>query len=58
MMADADCVRLLTPYAMDVRLGPYLCFNGWDCESTVWLRWRFEDVATKVDISSRLPSPV
>jgi hypothetical protein len=54
VMADADCVRLLTPYAMNVRLGPYLCFNGWDCESTVWLRWKFEGQATKVDLSSQI----
>lgn len=40
---DADAVRLLTPYDFDVRLGPYIAFYGWDCESTVWLDWQFED---------------
>lgn len=51
---DADCVRLLTPYAHNVRLGPYLFFNGWDCESTVWLRWKFEGTAKKVDLLSEI----
>lgn len=48
---DADAVRLLTPYAPDVRLGPYMAFYGWDCESTVWLRWGFEDEAEAVDLT-------
>lgn len=54
VVKDADCVRLLTPYAMDVRLGPYLCFNGWDCESTIWLRWRFSGAAKHVDLSKQI----
>jgi hypothetical protein len=49
---DADCVRLLTPYAMDVRLGPYLCFYGWDCESTIWLRWKFKGAARRVSLDA------
>lgn len=51
---DADCVRLLTPYAFDVRLGPYLFFNTWDCESTIWLRWRFKGAARRVDLTPQL----
>jgi hypothetical protein len=47
---EVDAVRLLTPYSPDVRLGPYLCFNAWDCESTIWLSWKFSGV-TRVDLS-------
>lgn len=55
VMEDADAVRLLTPYSMDVRLGPYLTFNGWDCESTIWLRWAFDDKETrKVDLTEAI----
>ena len=54
VMEDADCVRLLTPRDWNVRLGPYLHFNGWDCESTVWLRWKFAGAARKVDLSAQL----
>lgn len=52
VMQDADCVRLLTPYAWNVRLGPYLFFNGWDCESTVWLRWKFKGAAKRVSLDA------
>ena len=52
VMQDADCVRLLTPYAFNVRLGPYLFFNGWDCESTVWLRWKFVGAAKRVSLDT------
>lgn len=51
---DADAVRLLTPWAMDVRLGPYLAFYGWDCESTIWLRWKFRGPARRVDLTQRI----
>ena len=49
---DADCVRLLTPYEFNVRLGPYLHFNGWDCESTIWLRWKFAGAARRVPLDT------
>jgi hypothetical protein len=52
VMQDADCVRLLTPYAFNVRLGPYLFFNTWDCESTVWLRWKFKGAARRVSLDA------
>jgi hypothetical protein len=53
---DADAVRLLTPYAMDVRLGPYMSFYGWDCESVVWLRWCFDGRARRVDLTPHIES--
>ena len=51
---EADCVRLLTPYAFNVRLGPYLFFNTWDCESTIWLRWCFRGAARRVDLTTQI----
>lgn len=51
---DADAVRLLTPYGMDIRFGPYLTFNGWDCESTIWLDWCFAGPARRVDLSPQI----
>lgn len=54
VMQDADCVRLLTPYAFNVRLGPYLFFNTWDCESTIWLRWNFSGAARRVDLTTQI----
>ena len=51
---DLDAVRLTAPYdpelrfATDPKLGSN--FYGWDCESTVWLSWQFEDDFEEVDL--------
>jgi hypothetical protein len=54
---DYDAVRVTNPYSPGLRFGAAeelgLLFYGWDCESTVWLRWCFEGEATYVDLSEQ-----
>ena len=45
---DYDAVRLVNPYADGIRFSDIAStFYGWDCESTLWLRWAFEDSLRK-----------
>ena len=40
-----DGVRVTDPFHPDIRYGTVLAFYAWDCESTWWARWVFEETA-------------
>ena len=42
IVADYDGLRITNPYSPHVRFGEVSAFYGWDCESTWWTRWVFE----------------
>lgn len=45
-VADAyDGVRITAPYHPEIRFGRVMAFYSWDCESTWWSRWAFEEDA-------------
>lgn len=51
-----DGVRVTTPYHETIRYSHVLVFYAWDCESTWWARWCFEEDEgrpVKVDLTAR-----